>query len=126
MPFIHVRSLPLAGSFDAGDAVRAITRDFAVGARIEARHLTVTWELIEPEHYAHAGHTAAGQPAGSHPVLVELVAPDLHDDESVERMLVAAADAVARQAGVPRENVFVEHRAARSGHVFDGGEIVRW
>jgi hypothetical protein len=126
VPFIHVRSLPLAGSFDVGAAVRAITRDFAVGARVEARHVTVTWEVIEPGHYAHAGKTATGQPARSHPVLVELLAPDFHDDESVERMLVTTAEAVAAQAGVPPENVFVEFRAARAGRVFDEGAIARW
>lgn len=126
MPFLHVRSLPPPGSFDAGAAVRAITREFAAGAGVEARHVTVTWQLLESEHYAHAGETAAGQPGDSHPVLVELVAPDFHSDESAERMLVTAAEAVARQAGVGRENVFVELRAARAGRVFDGGEVVRW
>ena len=126
MPFIHVRSLPLAGPFDVGVAVRAISREFARAAGVEERHVTVTWETIAPDHYAHAGALAAAQPDGSHPVLAELVAPDLHDDPSVDRMLRAAAEAVARQAGVAPGNVFVEHRAARSGHVFDGGEVVRW
>jgi hypothetical protein len=41
-------------------------------------------------------------------------------------MLAAVGASVARHAGVPLGNVFVRHRAAASGSVFDGGEVVRW
>jgi phenylpyruvate tautomerase PptA (4-oxalocrotonate tautomerase family) len=126
MPFIHVRSLPLASDIDLTEAVSAISREFAAAADTDLAHVTVTWELIEPGHYGHAGQTAPTQPAGSHPVLVELVAPDLNSPERVELMLRTSAAAVARQAGVGAENVFVEHRPARPGQVFDQGEVVRW
>ena len=126
MPFLHVRSLRPAGPFDAGEAVRAVSREFAAATGVAERHVTVTWQRLEAEHYSHGGRTAVKQPAGSHPVLVELLAPDFNSQERIEQMLEAAARAVAGQAGVGRENVFVDFRPARSGQVLDGGELVRW
>jgi len=41
-------------------------------------------------------------------------------------MLASAAASVSARAGVPIENVFINHRAAQSGTVFDAGQIVRW
>lgn len=59
-------------------------------------------------------------------MLVEVLAPELNAEDRIEGMLAAAARGVASQAGVDPENVFVEFRAAQSGRVFDGGEVVRW
>ncbi len=88
--------------------------------------MTVTWQMLEAVHYAGAGATAAVQPSGSHPPLVELLAPDFNAQERIERMLEAAAAAVAAQAGVAPDNVFVEFRPARSRQVFDGGQVTGW
>jgi hypothetical protein len=126
MPFLHVRSLPLSGAFEAADAVRAVSAEFAHAAAVGEEHVTVTWQVIPPHHYASSGKTAASHPAPSHPVLVELVAPDFNAPERIERMLSSAAAAVSRQAGVAVDEVFVLFQPARSGHVFDRGEVVRW
>ena len=126
MPFVHVRSLPLGHGFDPGRAVRAISSEFARATETDERHVTVTWQTLEAEHYAQAGQTAATQPAHSHPLLVELFAPDFHPQERIEEMLHAAAAVVSAHAGIAAENVLVDFRPARSGQVFDGGELVRW
>jgi len=126
VPFLHVRSLPVGRDFDAADAVRAISAEFAAGAEVEERHVTVTGQTFEPGHYASAGETATAQPVASHPLLVELLAPDSNSDERIERMLEIAAGAVAAQAGVEPDNVFVHFSATQSGRAFDGGELVRW
>ena len=114
MPFLHVRALPMDG-LDAAAAVRSVSTEFARDAGVDERHVTVTWQTLGAE-----------SAAGGQPVLVDLLAPDFNDEESVAAMLRAAASAVARAAGVGEERVFVDFRGARSGHVFDGGEIVRW
>lgn len=126
MPFIHIRSLPLGGAFDAAEAVRRVSSEFAAATGTDERHVTVTWQMLEPGHYASAGATAAAQPADSHAPLVELVAPDFNTRERIERMLEVAAAAVAALAGVAPDNVFVEFRPARSRQVFDGGRVVGW
>ena len=126
MPFLHIRSLPIGGDFDAAEAVRAISAEFAGRAGVDEQHVTVTWQTLEPAHYASAGETATAQPAATHPVLVELLAPDSNSDERIEQMLRVAAGAVAAEAGIEPGNVFVHFSPARSGKVFDGGEFVRW
>ena len=126
MPFVHVRSLSLGGGFDVARAVRAVSAAFAQEASVDERHVTVTWETIDAGAYASGGETADAQPAHSHPVLVDVLAPDANSEDRLEAMLRAAADAVARAAGVEPANVFVHLHAARSGRVFDGGEIARW
>ena len=126
MPFVHIRSLPIGGGFDAGRAVRAISSGVAAAAGTDERHVSVTWQTLEREHYANAGRTAATQPFASHPVLVELFAPDFNAQDRIENMLEVIAGAVATAAGVAAENVFVEFRPARSRQVFDGGQVARW
>lgn len=126
MPFIHIRSLPIAGGFDGSRAVRAVSTEFSAATEIDERHVTVTWQTLDAGHYASAGETAATQPAASHPVLVELLAPDLNPQDRVEKMLEVVAGAVAAQAGVGVGNVFVEFRPARSRQIFEEGRLVDW
>ena len=126
MPFVHVRSLPVPPPFDAAVAVRTISAELARAAEVEERHVTVTWQTLAPGHYASGGEIAAQQPPASHPVLVDLLAPDFYSEERVEAMLRAVAAAVSREARVAVENVFVEFRSAASGRVLDGGDVVRW
>lgn len=126
VPFIHIRSLPFEPPLDLATAVAALSRDFASATQIDLEHVTVTWELLPPGHYAAAGQTASVQPADSHPVLVDLLAPEFNCDETVMSMLSAVAQSIARVSGVAEHNVFVNYRQARSGQVFDAGKIVRW
>ena len=94
--------------------------------RIDLEHVTATWEILTPHHYAVAGETAACQLLDSHPVLVDLLAPDFNSPETVQTMLEAVAQSVAGVSGVALRNVFVNYREAHAGQVFDAGEIVRW
>ena len=126
MPFIHVKSLPFDRLFDASAALAGITRDFAKETGIALEHVTATWEFLAPGHYASAGNAASRQPRGSHPVLVELLAPDFNSEAKVEKMLAAVASSISKRARVPVTNIFVNFRPARSGMVFDAGDIVRW
>lgn len=126
MPFIHIRSLPSARPSDVGAALEGLSRDFAAATGVGLEHVTATWSFFEPGHYAVAGCAAAEQPAETHPVLVELLAPDINSAETVETMLTAIAEGLVRHAGVSSGNLFVNAREARSGRVFDAGGIVRW
>ncbi len=126
MPFIHIKSLPPAKPFDTAAILEQLSADFAAATGIGIEHVTATWEFFAPGHYAVGGKAACEQPAGSHPLLVDLLAPDFNADEDVERMLAAIADSLAARAGIARDNIFINQRDARSGRVFDAGELVRW
>lgn len=126
MPFIHVKSLPFDGEFQAAEVVAGITSDFAASTGVGAEHVTATWQFILPMHYAVAGQVAEHQPQNSHPVLVDLLSPDFNNMETVAKMLKSVAESIAKRTGVPQQNIFINHRQAHSGMVFDAGEVVRW
>ncbi|WP_148717384.1 hypothetical protein [Chitinolyticbacter meiyuanensis] len=126
MPFIHIQALPFESAFDVASAIEAFSVDFAEAAGVGLEHITVTWRWLEPGHYAVGGRSAQRQPRGSHPLLVELVTPDFHPPATVEKMLQVLADSLARRTGLPVDNVFIQHRRAKAGRVFDAGQIVRW
>ena len=126
MPFIHIKSLPFDPPIDAGPALMVVSREFAAATGVDLEHVTATWEFLAPHHYAVAGETAASQVPDSHPVLVDLLAPDFNSPETVQTMLEAVAQSIARVSGVASQNVFVNYREAHAGQVLDAGEIVRW
>jgi phenylpyruvate tautomerase PptA (4-oxalocrotonate tautomerase family) len=126
MPFIHIQSLPFEPAIDMAPVVEALTRDFAKGTGVGLAHVTATWAFLPAGHYAVAGKAAAHQPQATHPVLVDLLSPDFDGPEAIETMLKVVAASIARHTGVPPGNIFINHRAAQAGRVFDGGEVVRW
>jgi phenylpyruvate tautomerase PptA (4-oxalocrotonate tautomerase family) len=126
MPFIHIKSLPFPEPRDIPAIVEGLCRDFARDTGVALKNVTATWEHFPPRQYAVAGRAVEHQPANSHPILVELVAPDFHPQEAIEAMLESVAASVASRARVPLENVFVSFRPAHNGRVFDAGSIIRW
>lgn len=126
MPVIQIKSLPFADAADTAGVLEGLCADFARDTGIGIEYVTATWEWLEPGHYAVGGESAATQPEASHPLLVDLLAPDLNAAGGVEAMLIAIADSLAARTGIARANVFITQRSARSGRVFDAGEIVRW
>ena len=126
MPFIHIRSLPAEAPLEVNKAVRTLSRLVAEQADLELAHLSVSWQTLAPGFYAVAGETAHFQPYESHPLLVEFLTPDGYSEEKITIAMTAIAEGLASVAGVARENIFIQHRAALSGHVFDQGKIVSW
>jgi phenylpyruvate tautomerase PptA (4-oxalocrotonate tautomerase family) len=126
MPFIHVRSLPFDESFDVGAVLEDLTEDFAKGTGIGLEHVTAIWEYLPPGHYAVVGKATQHQPQDSHPVLVDLLAPDFNSAATVEKTLTTVSSSISKHAKVPITNIFINHRQAHSGSVLEAGEIVRW
>lgn len=126
MPFIHIKSLALQHDVSIRTAVEQICGDFSLETGTAPEHVTVTWEYMMSGHYAVAGKAATQQPLHSHPILVDVLVPDSHSAETVERMMRCVADSIAKRAGIPRENIFINCRTAKSGMVFNAGDIVRW
>lgn len=126
MPFIHIKSLPFKTPFAIKDIIENITKDFSEETGIELEHITVTWEYFIENHYAVSGKTASHQPKTSHPILVDLLAPDFNPPANIERMLQTIAKSIFERANIPINNIFINYRKAHSGLVFDGGEVVQW
>lgn len=126
MPFIHIRSLPFDRELDVSAVIAGLSDDVALDTGVELKHLHVTWQFLEPGHYAGGGQTALRQPDDTHPILIELLTPDFLDVATSGQMSMAIARSLAARAGVSRKNIFIHHRRALSGSVFDGGDVVSW
>lgn len=126
MPFIHVKSLPFKPALKVSAVLKGITEDFAEGTGIGAEHVTATWEFLSPGHYAVAGKSASHQKENSHPVLVDLLAPDFNSAKDVTNMLLVVASSISKRAKIPLSNIFINHRQAHAGSVFDAGELASW
>lgn len=127
MPFIHIQSLPVSEStFSLNRILPAVSSDFSKALELDTQHITVTWQFYPPNSYSVAGKVSPSQPKNSHPILVEVFAPDFNSQETVEKMLTTIANSIAEHAAVNVSNVFISFRPARSGQVFSDGDIVRW
>lgn len=126
MPFIHIRSLPFEEPLDVAAVIEGLTEDFANSTGIALKHVTATWEFLPACHYAAGGKAVMYQPQDSHPVLVDLLSPDFNSPKEVETMLAAVAASISKRAKLPMRNIFISHRQAHAGTIFDAGEIVQW
>ena len=126
MPFIHIKSLPLNPSLDIKTIIENISADFSQETEIDLEHITVTWEYFLPGHYAVAGKVATQHPESSHPAIVDLLTPDSNTSEQILTMLKVTASSISKHAKIAIDNIFINHRQAHSGEVFDTGEIVEW
>lgn len=126
MPFIHIQSLPFVQPIDVAGILTEIVNDFAAGTGVDLEHVHATWHFIPSGHYVVAGMVGELQPKKTHPVLVDILTPDFNSAESIEKMLRVVAQSLKKHAYVPLDNVFINHRYAQAGRVFDAGDIVRW
>lgn len=126
MPFIHIRSLPFESTIDVPAVLTDISRDFATENDLPLFHVHTTWEFFAPGFYAKGGETPTSNPASAHPVIVDLLTPDFNSIEVAGQMLLTLARSISLRSGMNQNNIFINHRYARSGMVYDDGEIVRW
>ncbi|MDH5258617.1 MAG: hypothetical protein OEX07_11435 [Gammaproteobacteria bacterium] len=126
MPFIQIKSLPFEKALDVSNIILAINRDFASVNNLAIYHVHTTWEYFQPGHYAKGEDAPEFQPNASHPVIVDLLTPDFNKAEVIELMLSSLAKSIVTHTNINRNNVFINHRYARSGMVFDDDAIVKW
>ena len=126
MPFIRIESLPFEQAFEVPDIVRAINRELAAVTAIDLDHLHTCWSFVPRGCYAKGDSSPEYQPELNHPLIVDLLAPDFIDDAIIKLMFETIADSISRHASFPRQNIFINHRIARSGRVFDDGSVVDW
>lgn len=126
MPFIQIKSLPMKSELNISKVICGITTDFSHNVGIELCHIHTTWEFYKPGHYAKGNQTHSIQPEKNFPIIVEIHSPDINDDTTIQLMLESVAKSIASRAEFPINNIFINHLSARSGHVFDDGEVVYW
>lgn len=126
MPFIHIKSLHFKTPIDVADVLKGINHDFAEATTIPLFHIHSTWEFLAAGHYAKGEQAPERHPLNNFPIMIDLLTPDFNERETVELMLTSLASSFSNRTGIPRDNIFINHRQAHSGMVFDDGAVVRW
>ncbi len=126
MPFIQIKSLPFEEPKSISEILCLVNQDFSNRLDVPLEHVHATWEYFQPGFYAKGDLAPQSQPDKFHALFVELLTPDFNLNESCELMLEVLAASLAKHAHIPLGNIFIHHRQARSGMVFDDGKIVRW
>ena len=126
MPFIQIKSLPYESPKAVDKILPALCRDFSDRLSIPLEHVHATWEYFQEHHYCKGDSVPRWQSQTPHSVLVDLLAPDFNDADTIAVMLECIAQSLKLHADVPVNKIFINFRAARSGSVYDDGEIVFW
>ena len=126
MPIIHIKSLPFAKPLAMPAVISGIGHDVVEANHIPQEHVHVAWEYFRPGHFAKGDSAPDLQPEGPHSVLVDLLAPDFNSRDAIGAMLRTLAQSISGRAIIPRHKIFINHRQAFSGMVFDDGDVVAW
>lgn len=103
-----------------------INSDFSITNHIPINHVHTTWEFYIPGHYAKGKNAPNYQPDSHHPLIVDLLTPNFNKSDTIKIMLTSLAKSISGHSKVDLNNIFINHRYAHSGMVFDDGKIVEW
>lgn len=120
MPIITISGHWAGEPRDLTARLLSLSKAFATEVAIAEEHVIVTWLEVGVSCRVVAG--AVTQSA----LQVELLTPDFNSAARIESMLYALAATLSEHFAYPPQAIFIHHQCARSGQVYDGGEIARW
>jgi phenylpyruvate tautomerase PptA (4-oxalocrotonate tautomerase family) len=126
MPLIRIKSLPFEGDVDISLVVCNLSQAVADATGIENHHIMVSWEYLSKGHYSHAGKVAEVQGINTHPLLVDLIAPNFNTEQQIMAMLELIANTISEHVPIAKNNIFINYTPAYSDGVYDEGHIVEW
>lgn len=126
MPIIRISSLPLSSSLDMGQVMQALSSGVSRDVRIEQAQLSITWQTITANHYIEKGELADSQPSHTHPILVELIVPDVLSKDLTEKIMHSLAHRLGKELNFPVSNIFIYERPLASHNVFEKGMLANW
>ncbi|PSW05135.1 hypothetical protein [Photobacterium lipolyticum] len=126
MPLIRVKSLPFDHDVDVSQVVCSLSQAMSDANDIEPHHIMITWEYLSPDHYSHGGKVTQSQPINTHPVLIDLVAPNFNTEDQIMAMLELIANTLAELVPIAKNNIFINYTPAYSDGVYDEGHVVEW
>jgi hypothetical protein len=124
MPVICVKSLPLNKPMTIGSVLKKLNNEVAAAIDYDPSHIWSYWQFIERHMYAAGDSIAAVIQKETHSPIVEVIGFEGKSQELIEKMLKTIADVLAEGLTIERSNIFITYFEAKSGSVFDGGEIV--
>ncbi|GAB6261328.1 4-oxalocrotonate tautomerase family protein [Photobacterium sp. CCB-ST2H9] len=126
MPLIRIKSLPFAGDVEVNVALGRLSQAISDATQIPQQHIMIVWEYLPAGHYVHGGLQANQQPSNSHPILVDMVAPNFNTEAQIAAMLELIAGNLSKSLPVAQNNIFINYIPAYSDGVYDDGHVVEW
>ncbi|MDX1302237.1 hypothetical protein [Photobacterium sp.] len=126
MPLIRVKSLLFDHEVNVSQVVCNLSQAMSDATGIEPHHIMITWEYLSAGHYAHGGKVTQTQPINSHPVLIDLIAPNFNTEDQIKAMLELIANTVAELVPIAKNNIFINYTPAYSDGVYGDGHVVEW
>lgn len=126
MPIIRINSLPLADSLDMKQVMQALSSGVSRDVRIEQAQLSISWQYINENHYISKGELAEKQTSHSHPILVELLLPEVLSKDLTEKIMHSLAHRLGKELNFPVTNIFIYERQLQSSQVFEKGMLANW
>ncbi|CCK75464.1 MAG: hypothetical protein KBT75_09820 [Oleispira antarctica] len=126
MPIIRISSLALSDNLDMKQVMQALSSGISRDVRIEQAQLSLSWQIIEANHYIAKGEVAETQPSHTHPILVELLIPEVLSKDLSEKIMHSLAHRLGKELNFPVSNIFIYERQLASQQVFEEGMIANW
>lgn len=126
MPIIRISSLSLSEKFDMKEVMQALSSGIARDVRIEQSQLSISWQMIDANHYISMGEVAEIQPSHSHPILVELLMPDVLSKDLSEKIMHSLAHRLGKELNFPVSNIYIYERKLAASQVFEKGMVAHW
>jgi len=126
MPIIRISSLPLADNRDMPKVMEALSSGVSRDVRIEQAQLSICWQYITENHYIAKGELAEQQPSHTHPILVELLVPEVLSKDLTEKIMHSLAHRLGKELNFPVSNIFIYERQLHSNQVFEKGMLANW
>jgi hypothetical protein len=112
MPFIHTKSLPLENRNSVPDVINNISKSFQEDTEIEEKHITVTWEYYESNHYSFGGLLGKMHDFKIHQIIVDLLIPNFNDKNMIKKMMTSISNNLSEGMGCPCDRIFIHCRFA--------------
>lgn len=126
MHIIRINSLPLSDSLDMKQVMQALSSGISRDVRIEQAQLSICWQYITENHYISKGELAEKQSSHSHPILVELLVPEVLSKDLTEKIMHSLAHRLGKELNFPVTNIFIYERQLNSSQVFENGMLANW
>lgn len=126
MPIIRISSLPLSDTLDMKQVMQALSSGVSRDVRIEQAQLSICWQHLAENHYIAKGELAEKQPSHTHPILVELLVPEVLSSDLTERIMHSLAHRLGKELNFPVSNIFIYERELKAKQVFEKGMLANW
>lgn len=126
MPIINISSLPQPQLGEMSQVLVNLNVRLAEEVGIAIKHLSSSWQFIEPSHYVDGNIICTAQPNDSHPIRAEVVLPTLLPQKKMQILLGVTAQYLSEISQLPIDNVLVYASRLQSGEICENGKILAW